>query len=282
MKYGGEVRSPAMSRLDVPLAVVAVGREKQVTVVAASLAYYSFNLLVPFVLFLFVGLSFLGRLDLLIEGATLFGLTTPARIEVVVRRITGNAAGRDRAIAIAVVVFGWSVLRLFRTVQAAFADVYGTRQHETLTGRLVDISLVFVTVAVAFALLATVSVALTFLVDDTRVLLGPLLLFVALVVVFFPMYYLFPAVSVTVREVLPGAVAAAAAWTVATLVFRVYTATTASARLYGVVGAVLLVLAWLYVGGLGLLLGAILNAVLGDHIEPDHEWIPGWFLPTLW
>ena len=78
----------------------------------------------------------------------------------------------------------------------------------------------------------------------------------------------------TVGDALPGAAFSAVVWTLSALLFRVYAATSDSVELYGVVGAILLVLTWFYLGGLTLLFGAILNAVLAGRVDADEGWLP--------
>lgn len=86
-------------------------------------------------------------------------------------------------------------------------------------------------------------------------------------VVFLPLYYLFPDTGVEVREVLAGAVFAALGWTVLGGLFRLYAMYVSGVSVYGLLGAVLLVLAWLYLGALLLLLGAAVNAVRSGHVS---------------
>jgi membrane protein len=54
----------------------------------------------------------------------------------------------------------------------------------------------------------------------------------------------------------------------------VYAGVSRSVDLYGVVGGLLLLLTWLYVGGLALLLGVVVNAVLAGRVDPDTVWRP--------
>jgi hypothetical protein len=97
------------------------------------------------------------------------------------------------------------------------------------------------------------------------VVFGPLFLVAALSVVFFPLYYVFPDREVTVREAVPGAVAAAAGWAFLSVAFGLYADRAGAFQLYGVIGGVLLVLAWFYLGGLVILIGGALNAALAGH-----------------
>lgn len=88
------------------------------------------------------------------------------------------------------------------------------------------------------------------------------------------MYYRFPGERVAVREALLGAAFSAVVWMLSSLLFRAYAATSDSVGLYGVAGAVLLVLTWLYLGGLTLLFGAVLNAILAGRVDVDDGWLP--------
>jgi membrane protein len=87
-------------------------------------------------------------------------------------------------------------------------------------------------------------------------------LVVPLLLAFFPIYYVFPDTHVTVREVLPGVVVAAVGWTVLQVGFQLYVTYAGQSEVYGTLGAVLLILTWLYLAGLLLLVGVAVNVVL--------------------
>ena len=97
--------------------------------------------------------------------------------------------------------------------------------------------------------------------------LNPLLVVAALVPAFFPLYYVFPNADVTPREVVPGTVVAAVGWGALEAVFQAYAAAASTYEVYGTIGAVLLLLTWLYFGGLVLLVGGAVNVVLADRVE---------------
>lgn len=256
-------------------AVVAVAREEQVTVVAAGLAYYAFNSVIPLALLAFVGLSAFGDANpaySLVEPVAGGGATE------VLRDSIGDAQGRTRAVVIAAIMLGWSAVRMFRAVDATFAELYGVRKRETLSGRIADVGLVLLTVSIAFGLLTTLGWVLAFVAEAAVwSLVAPVVLFAVLIAVFVPMYYVFPADGVSLREALPGAVFAAASWTLSAVGFRAYAATAESVQLYGVAAGVLIFLGWLYVGGLVLLVGVVLNAVLAERVSPDYGWLPDWW-----
>lgn len=254
--------------------VAAVARERQISVTAAGLAYHAFNTLVPLVILLLVAVTAVDSLEYVLdalEAAT--GLETATGGGAL--RGAAGGGGRLRAAVIALVILAWSAVRLFQAINSAFSDVYGTRKSASLVGAAVDVALAVVTVAVAVALACVLGVALSVTVDGIGLaVVTPVLLFGLLVVAFVPMYYQFPRPAVSIREVLPGTVFASLSWTVLALAFRLYVVTAESVALFGVAGAVLLLLTWVYLGGFCLLLGAVLNAVLAGRVDPEEEWIP--------
>lgn len=252
-------------------AVLAVGREEHLSVTAAGLAYYMFVSVITLGLLGFVGLATVG------ENALVGLLVRAAATDTAswfFERSVEESAGRIRAAVIAVVFVLWSSLRMFHALQAVFADLYDVRKEATTLDRAFTVGLGFGVVSLALALLSVLGVGLSLAVKSTVwTYVGPLLLFPALLVVFFPLYYVFPR-EVSVREALPGTVLAAASWTVSAAFFRWYATLSESVRLYGIAGGVLLLLAWLYVAALVLLVGVVLNAVLAGRVTPDYDWLP--------
>ncbi|MEY7851383.1 YihY/virulence factor BrkB family protein [Natrarchaeobius sp. A-rgal3] len=263
--------------------VTAVARERQISVKSAGLAYHAFNTLVPLVILLLVGASLLDSLEPLLESleaaSGLEGMVTDGGMD----EVAGAGVDRTRAALLALVVLLWSATRLFQAVNSAFTGVYGSRRGESYANTAVTVALVTAfgvalvtaTVAVAIALVSVVGVSLSVLVGGPlATVASAVVLAVLLTVVFVPMYYLFPQSDVSVAEVLPGTVFAALSWTVLAVGFRIYVATSESVALFGIAGALLLVLTWVYFGGLCLLLGAVLNAVLADRVDPEEGWVP--------
>ena len=271
--------------------VVAVARERQVGITAAGLAYHGFNTLVPLGILLLVGVTLIDGLEVVLAGVeTATGLDAAVSRDALDSATGDGGSDRLRAAVLALGILLWSAVRLFRAVNGAFTDVYGSRAEQspvsaTLTASLitaVNVVLVTLTVAVGVMLVSVVGVSLSLLVDGlTGTTAGSIVLAGLLAAIFLPMYFLFPEADVSVREVLPGTAFAAASWTVLAVGFRIYVGTTESVALFGVAGAVLLILTWVYFGGLCLVLGAVLNAVLGERVEPGDEWVPaGRSLPS--
>lgn len=256
-------------------AVYAVAREKQLALASAGLAYHAFNSLVPLAILAVAGLSLVGGAGSAIDWVVSLAGLESAGDASTIEELVGRAEGRTRAAAIAGVVLVWSAARMFQAVNSAFGEVYGVRKRNEWYERTLETVLALATVAAAFLLLGLVGVALSFRFDRTALLtLTVPVLFAALFASFLPIYYLFPASTVSIREIVPGTAFAAVAWTVSGLGFRVYAQASESVELYGVAGAILLVLTWLYLGALAILLGAVLNALLAGHVEPEDEWMP--------
>ncbi|ELY93950.1 ribonuclease BN [Natrialba hulunbeirensis JCM 10989] len=271
------------SPLALARAVAAVARKRQISVTAAGLAYHAFNTLVPLVILLLVGMTLVDALEPLLEmieeAAGLEGMLTSDASEV------AGDAGVDlaRAGVLALAILLWSAARLFQAVNSAFTGIYGSRKDQSYVGSAMTVTIVTalntalltVTVALGVALVSVVGVSVSVFVGGVAAtLISSIVLLGLLTVLFFPMYYLFPQADVSAREVLPGTAFAALSWTVLALGFRLYVATSESVALFGIAGAVLLILTWVYFGGFCLLLGAILNAVRAGRVDPDEEWEP--------
>src|SRR5262249_43383575 len=77
------------------------------------------------------------------------------------------------------------------------------------------------------------------------------------------LYHFLPNVKRPLRLFTPGAVAAFGVWITASLLFRIYVAHfNAYARTYGTLGAVIILLLWLYLSSATVILGCEVNAVL--------------------
>lgn len=245
-------------------------RRVEVGFLSAAIAYYAFVSLVPMLLLgLAVG-SVVGGPNLAnaVVGATSTVLA-PAGQELVRDALVGADPGqRGGATVAGLALLLWSGLRLFRGLDDAFRRIYGTRRSR-LTAQVRDAFVLFLAITggvAAAVLLGGVLPAVTVLGS-----VGTVLLPITLTVVFLPIYYFLPETDVSIREALPGTGVAAVGWWLLTEVFRVYAANAAQYELYGVLGAVLLLLTWFYLAGTIITVGGIVNAVLAGRPETDAE-----------
>lgn len=254
--------------------VLRVVREREVTFLAAAIAYYAFVSLLP-ALLLAVGVastvggeSLVERLLELVEE-----FLTPAGRDSLETALT-SARGRSGTTVLGVGVLVWSTLRVFRGLDMAFSEVYGTDTTLPVVERVFRAGTVLFSMGVGIWVMIVVGGAFATLIPPAWDILGFGLLLVGLTVVFLPLYYYLPEVNVTVRDVLPGAVLAAVGWVALQWGFQVYAANATQFSLYGVLGGILLLVTWFYLAAILLLFGAAVNRVLsgtGSAKSPAHN-----------
>jgi len=257
----------ARSRLGLARTVVGEVQSRDVTMLAASIAYYAFVSLLPLLVLTTVVATALGGAPLRDAVLGLAGRYLLPVGQGLVGEALANTTGRGGVTVVGLALLLWSSLKLFRGIDTAFARIYGTASREFLGSVRAGVT---VLVAVGVGSLGGVAlVGLVALLRTPLALLAPLVLFAVLLVVLFPVYYLTPAADVAPREALPGTLFCAGGWTVFGTAFALYAAVaTTSGRfaLYGALGAILLLVTWFYLAGLVLLVGATVNAVGTDRI----------------
>jgi membrane protein len=248
-------------------AVYAASRRIDVGFLAAAVAYYAFVSLVPLTLLSFAVASTL-EADVLTRGASrvLGGLLAPEGEALLTQSLSAQT-GRGGASVVGTLVLLWSGSRVLRGLDRAFSRVYGSDGVKPLPAQLRNATLVLGVTLAALAGMAAVG-ALVALLPTASLLrgVGVVSLWLTLVVAFLPLYTVFPDSAVTPREALPGAAVAATLFVTLGSLFAAYTAVAGSFAVYGVIGAVLLVVTWLFFAANGVLYGAVLNAVLAGEI----------------
>ncbi|TKX62277.1 YihY/virulence factor BrkB family protein [Halorubrum sp. ASP1] len=239
--------------------------DRQVTFLAAAIAYYAFVSLVPALLLLVVvATAVFGETIAAQLVAATGDFLTPAGEEAVVLAVS-SAGGRTGASLLGVGVLLWSTLKVFRGLDTAFVSLYGGDQTPGFLKQVADAASVVVGVGLGLGAMVAVGAFVAAanalpLVEVASVLALPVLL----AVVFLPMYYLLPQPAVGVREALPGAAFAAVGWTLLQAGFQVYAAGAAQYQAYGVIGGILLLVTWLYLAAVVVVLGGVVNVVLAD------------------
>lgn len=242
--------------------VIAVLDANVATFLAGSLAYSAFMSLLP-LLTLAVVAATLGD-PVVLQSAIRLSETylTPTGTALLVDELQ-NGTGRTFTSVFSVLLLFWSGLRVFRGLDTAFSLLYDTVGTEGILAQVRDALLVFGLFVAALVVSVGVGLAVAVWgVAPLDWLLGSALLVLPLVLVFLPIYYVFPDVDVTVREVLPGVTLAAVGWAVSHSLFQLYVDAAGRFELYGAIGGVLLLLTWLYLASLLLLVGGAVNVVL--------------------
>ncbi|MGQ3329141.1 YihY/virulence factor BrkB family protein [Halorubrum sp. FL23] len=255
--------------------VVDTALDRQVTFLAAAIAYYAFVSLIPALLLLVVVASAVFGEAIAAELVAVTGeFLTPAGEEAVGTAVS-SAGGRTGASVLGVAVLLWSTLKVFRGLDTAFVTLYGVEGSPDFLKQVTDAaSVVFgvgVGIAVMVAVGAFVAAADTVPIVETASVLA---LPAFLAVVFLPMYYLLPQPAIGIREALPGAVFAAVGWTLLQAGFQVYAASAGQYQVYGVIGGILLLVTWLYLAAVVVVIGGVVNVVLagrGDRIAARDD-----------
>jgi len=239
--------------------------EKNVTFMAAGIAYNAFVSLAPTLLILLLVVSTFGA-GLEARVVAVAGNWLPGPVANVVEEIFRGDSSATGASAIGLVVLLWGTLKIFRGLDTAFSEIYETKKSNSFLDQLNDGLVVLV--ALVVAVVSTIGVTVIFSrFSDTIPFVGfltPLVLVAGLALAFSPMYYRFPDTEVGTYDILPGVVFAAVGWAALQGLFQVYLAFKDPGS-GGFFGSVVLVVTYLYFSGLVLLLGAVINAVIGGH-----------------
>ncbi len=245
---------------------------------AAALAYQVFFSLFPFVIFLLALLGFLripGFFDTLLnQAATVLPGQAMSLLERVVGEIQGRAAGGLLSFGIVFAVFVASAA--VRAAMHAFNIAYDVEREQPIWWQF-PFSILY---TLLFAVLVIVAVALMVLGPRAAEWLADLVglgeVFVALwtylrwpvaalllIVMVALINYLFPNVNQRFRLITPGAVLSVGVWIAASLGFSLYMSTLGEgsySATYGSIGAIIVLLLYLYISAAVLLLGAEVNA----------------------
>jgi len=246
--------------------------DRQVTFLAAAIAYYAFVSLIPALLLLVVVASAVFGEAIAAELVAATGdFLTPSGEEAVAAAVS-SAGGRTGASVIGLAVLLWSTLKVFRGLDTAFVELYGVEGSPDFVKQVTDAASVVLGVGVGIGVMVAVGAFVAAadavpLVEAASVLALPAFL----AVVFLPMYYLLPQPAIGVREALPGAVFAAVGWTLLQAGFQVYAAGAAQYQVYGVIGGILLLVTWLYLAAVVVVVGGVVNVVLAGRGTPGDR-----------
>ena len=244
--------------------VYRTATDREITFLAAGFAYYAFVSLIPMVLLALVVGSLLGGEELAERLVLVAGDLLPEAGEDLLVTALTTEAGRAEATVVALLVATWGALKVFRGLSLAFDRVYDEVATDSLVDQIRDGIAVIVAIAAGLTLMIVVGAVLGLVADEVPFagLLSWIVLFVGLVLVFLPIYYVLPPIPVTVAEIVPGTVVAAVGWLLLQAGFQLYAANAGRYQAYGAVGAVLLFVTWLYFAGILVLIGAVVNVVL--------------------
>lgn len=242
--------------------LLALVQREEIPFLAAAIAYYAFVSLVPSLTLLFAVASLLGGEELAAAIIDTSGAVLSPVGRDLVRDALRGESGRAPATVVSLLLLAWGALKVFRGIDVAFSQVYGVAPASSFLGRVRDAAVVLGGVGAALAAVVGISALVSLSGVPLGDFLGTVGLIAALSVAFFPLFYLVPDRDDPALLAVPGTALAAAGWTLLGTVFRVYAGIAGGSSVYGVLGVVILLVTWFYVGSMVLLVGAAFNAVL--------------------
>lgn len=248
-------------------AIVHEVRAEQITFMAGTIAYNAFLSLLPLLFLLLALIQTVGGGELESSMIQLIeALVTPGASDILVSELRGASVGAS-LVGIAALV--WGMLRIFRSLDMAFSDIYETQAENTFLNQIVDGITVFASIAAIIVGFVVVESAfgITSGSGPLWVLQRGLIVFVvALALV--PMYYVFPdETDMSILETAPGVLFTALALVSLQSGFSLYVDYSSQAAENTMLASILIFLTWLYACGLVVLLGAAINAVLTNRSE---------------
>lgn len=253
---------------------------------AAQLAYYFLFALFPLLLFLVTLLGYLPVPDLFDRMIEAAARVLPPQALSLVRDTIGNITSQRRGglLSIGALVALWSASAGFRAIMSSLNRAYDVEEARPWW-KYYGVSIL---ATVGFSVLAIVAFALLIFgpqighalaayiglgdVFDTAwgAIRWPVAL-VLLTLVLAGIYYVAPNVEQDFRWLTPGSALAVVGWVVASVGFSIYVQNFGSYdKTYGSVGAVIVLLTWLYLTAFLLLVGGETNAVI-EHLAPGGK-----------
>ena len=242
----------------------------------AQLAYYLILSFFPFLIFLMtiIGFSKLDSMQI-IEGlsailpSSVFELTSSIVVEVVENQYTG-------LLGVSIVLSMWAASSAFRAVTKGINKAYNLKENRSFIKRAI------IALICTFALAFTIVVALVLLVFGNLIgnllisyipynaligklwnLLRYIMVLIIMICIFAGIYRYTPAKRISWRETFPGAIVSTIGWLIVSLGFSFYINNFSNySRLYGSLGAVFVLMTWLYISSIILILGGEINSVL--------------------
>lgn len=280
LKLGG-LSFPELARR-----VVSSVQEKNFLGQAAQLAYYFLFALFPFFLFLTALLGYLPIPNLMEQIMDLLAQALPGEALSLVRDNVANLVTEQRGglLSFGILAALWASSSAITAVSDALNRAYGVKDGRPwwkIRGAAILLTVGFSLFIIAAVILLMFgphlgswlanAVGLGSVFETAwNILRWPVivgLMMVALAI----LYYFAPDVEQEWRWVTPGAVFAAVGWILTSLGFSYYVNNFASYnKTYGSIGAVIVLLTWMYLTGFFIIVGGEINAVI-EHAAPGGK-----------
>ena len=253
--------------------------EDNILGIAAQVAYNFFFSLFPLILFIAPLLSLVGdKQKVVSELMTRIAAVFPSDAYALIYKVVTDVVFAQNApglISLGAVLAAWSGSNIFTTFMDALDTAYDVKDDRPWWKKRLLALAVLAGWAIAITLVTAILLAGDNIVNFARTQLGmgsaaldvwaiiQFPLAIALLVAFFYlMYWLLPYVKQDKRVIFVGSLVAAFLFVLATLLFRLYVQHFPPNKTYGTIGAVMVLLTWMYVVSVVILVGGELNSEL--------------------
>jgi membrane protein len=256
-------------------------RHDDVMALASMLSYSLLLSFFPFMVFL-ITLSGYGKLkneDVLSVMAEILPSSAFSLVRTTINEITASRNIHLLSISLIFTVFAAS--GGFNAVIKGLNMAYGEKENRsfikvqlTAISCTVGITIIIIITVVMLLLGQTISFLLAVKMNYSFIyiflwnVLRYLLIFFSLIVVFALLYKLTPSRKLTFKEVAPGTLFATFGWITASLIFAYYVNNFANySKVYGSIGAVMILMSWLFITSVIIIFGGEINALAAFGIK---------------
>ena len=243
----------------------------RITGLAAEAAYHFFFSLFPFLLFAtaLIGI-FVDQRSTITWIMDQMARVVPDQALSLVRGVVEDVVftnSKSGLISLGLLLTAWSGSNVFRSLMDTLNLAYDVEEQRPFWKRALLSLGAIVVLGVLMIMASTVMLGSrlrlpTGKIDLWMVLQYPIA-FALLVLAFFMIYRFLPNLKQSAKQILVGSLVATVLWLIVTLLFRLYVTNFGSYnKTYGTIGAVIVVLTWMYLTMLVILIGGELNAEL--------------------
>lgn len=258
-------RSLAQTTASVVIDTATLANERELTLVAAAVAYYALAAALPLVVLVFIGATIVGA-DQFVEQA--IAAAEPFLSEAGVSTLESVLQNQDGRTGVG--LFGflavlWGSLKLFRGLSKGVGELYSETHENSLLDQFYDGILLLVLVLTVFLLFVGFE---TIVSSMSMVAVGSVWSAIGftifLMAILSAVYAVLAPIKIGLLSTVPGAIVVAISWVLLRYGVLWYVGTAGQYQLYGVLGGIIVLLTWVYALCLVFLLGAALNRTLAQ------------------
>lgn len=256
--------------------------EDDISGLAAQLAYFFLLSMFPLFIFLFTMVAYLpySQEEIL---RTLQTFAPEESMDVMKESLNEVMKGDVKLLSYSIIGTIWSASHGLNGIIKAFNRAYNVKETRSyFVARGMSIMLTFAMIFVflvalllpvfgkqiGLLLFSEVGISEQFITvwNTSRWIISSIVLFI----VFIMLYWIAPNKKITCVSVLPGALFAMVGWVVVSFLFSFYVDKISNyTTTYGSLGGIIVLMIWFYLSGLMIIIGGVINAVVGEKKKPE-------------